>query len=149
MPLRVVLNGDQRRPSLLPVGVTVSAFDPIRDAREVFRAYRSCYPGAVEDAWWSERVDDPRSPFEPRLWLVARAEGAVVGFAMGTPRPFRGREVAVLRDLGVVPGRRREGIGVGLVTRLMEAAEGEGLAVVAAFGASTEGAELLLDVGFS
>lgn len=150
-PLRVVLNGDQPRPTLPPEGITVAPFEPDRDARGLYRAHRACHPESATDpaAWWTERVDDPRSPFEPNLWLVARAGRAVIGFALATPRPFRRREAAALRDLGVLPEHRRRGVGVALLTRLFVAAESEGLPVVTATALSEESARLFRTTGFA
>ncbi|GLZ81153.1 hypothetical protein Afil01_59600 [Actinorhabdospora filicis] len=150
-PLRVVLNGDQPRPALLPKDVTIATFNPNHDARGLYRAHRACHPDAEPDLadWWSERVDDPRSPFEPSLWLVARLDRVVVGFVVATPRPFRGRDVAALRDLGVVAEHRRRGIGAALITRLFIAAESEGLAVVTATALSEESAGLFRATGFT
>ena len=71
----------------------------------------------TEAEFWTERRDAKLGsafPFEPELWLLALARGEVVGFCLcelGGGATSVGR----VAEIGVVPARRRVGVGFALL----------------------------------
>ena len=58
--------------------------------------------------------------------LVARVDGDVAGLALVAVRPFRAATRTRLAAMGVVPGRRRTGVGSALLRRVVDDARGRG-----------------------
>lgn len=86
----------------------------------------------VVDDWWGRRIH----PLLPRLWfqhftstsLLARADReALHGFIVGFVSQDRPDE-AYLHLVGVLPGRRRRGVGRALVERFAADLRGRGVA---------------------
>jgi mycothiol synthase len=102
-----------------PEGVRVRTFDPERDARAVYMLIQDAFadnerytPETFEE-WQAGQID--REAFEPGLWVVAEADGSVVGAVVCPDYEDEGwiRQLAVARDW------RRRGLGTALLRRAL------------------------------
>jgi mycothiol synthase len=102
-----------------PDGIRVRSFDPERDARAVHMLIQDAFadneryaPETFEE-WQVGQID--REAFEPGLWVVAEADGSVVGAVVCPDYEEEGwiRQLAVARDW------RRRGLGTALLRRAM------------------------------
>ena len=99
-----------------PPGVTVRTFDRGRDARAVhalistsFREIGGQHERTFEE-WSGYLLDTER--YDPELYLVADAEGALVGAALSQPI---GEDYGFVRQLAVAPSQRGRGLGLALL----------------------------------
>jgi len=72
----------------------------------------------TEAEFWTERRDAKLGsafPFEPELWLLALARGEVVGFCLCELNASDAESVGRVAEIGVVPARRRVGVGFALL----------------------------------
>jgi len=93
-------------------GVDFVRVDPVTDRPALYAAWQAAFddPAVDEAGWWHERAVDPTVHFDPALWLLARADDGIVGFALA--RIVDDREhgtVGYIGDLGVRPAWRRRG----------------------------------------
>lgn len=93
---------------------TLRTFDFDRDWDSVQRVWARCGPGVQFSR--SDAPEEIRKKLErdPDLFVVAEAEGAVVGAVMGG---FDGRR-GLVYHLAVVPEQRRQGIGIALMNEV-------------------------------
>lgn len=111
---------------------TIRAADPTRDAA----ACAAIYAPFVSDGWVSFEIEPPGQAemarriatyCESHAWLVAEADGAVAGYAYGSPHRDRAAyssscDVAVYVD----PAHGRRGIGRALYGALLPLLAGRG-----------------------
>ena len=84
-----------------------------------------------EAQFWTERRDakiGSAFPFEPELWLLALAPGEVVGFCLCELSVSDAESVGRVAEIGVVPARRRAGLGFALLHDGLRELRGRGAA---------------------
>jgi mycothiol synthase len=149
LELRLDLHADPPRPSW-PAGVVCRPFVPGQDEEATWRAHQAAFEDAPEhlpigfDDWLEGRIRrDPA--FDPALLLLAearpgRADGAdgdpldeptIVGLAVCRAGADGAPEDGWIRDLGVLPGWRRRGVGMALLRAAFAAFRARGLTGVA------------------
>ncbi|MEV0647941.1 GNAT family N-acetyltransferase [Phytomonospora sp. NPDC050363] len=105
-----------------PPGVDVGRFDEERDSGEIYAVAHEVFPeGNNEPAWWRDHRENPLRPYDPALWIVARRDGRIVGFALGSRRMEDGGPVGYLGGFGVRESERGHGIGQALLVAMMDA----------------------------
>ena len=115
---RMVIDLDEEPPALSePVGATIEPYDHPRDARALHETIEEAFANE-----WNHRYE-PFEDFEkrrlagrhfdPSLWFVARAEGAVVGAILADWK--RMGPWGWIGSVGVRDGWRRRGIGEALL----------------------------------
>jgi len=119
-----------------PSGVTCRSFTAGRDEEVVWRAHQAAFadvpthlPMPLAD-WVETRIRrDPA--FDPNLLLIAEHDGEAVGLAVCRAGTEVNKLEGWVRDLGVVPGWRRRGVGMALLRAAFAAFRARGLTAVA------------------
>jgi mycothiol synthase len=115
-----------------PDGVNVRVLEPGRDDAALFAAFRAAFTGhwgdleVSEADWWQENRDAPNAGFDPSLWFVAVADGAIAGFSLCREREVDGEPTGWVSLLGVSPPRRGQGLGKALLLHSLESFEAHG-----------------------
>jgi mycothiol synthase len=119
-----------------PPGIAIRALR-VDDEEALYDAWATAFAtatGQVPESradWWRERRDAFAAGYDPGLWLVAFANGAVVGFAI-CKEVEDGRGLAgYVSDVGVVPARRGQGLAAALLWRSFRTMRERGLQRVA------------------
>jgi mycothiol synthase len=105
----------------LPPGISVRGFLEQGDEDMIFEAWSVAFAsesgGVPEspDAWWRERRDAQAAGFDPELWLVAVADGEIVGFSICKEIEDGDARIGYVSDLGVRPDQRGRGLGSALL----------------------------------
>jgi len=90
----------------------------------LYDAWRAAFAGEwgssaeTEEAFWRERRDDRGEsafPFDPTLWLLARAGGEVIGFCLCELSTPEAGAIGRVAEIGVVPANRGDGLGSALL----------------------------------
>ena len=111
----------------LPDDVTVRSVEPTEDLRPVYEAAESAFADhwghviRTFEEWREQRTGS--SYFDPSLWLLAESEGRIVAVSLCSIDEGDGW----VDTLGVVPERRREGLGRAMLLRGFDALRGRGL----------------------
>lgn len=135
LELRLDLHADPPSPAW-PTGVTCRAFEPGKDEEAAWKAHQLAFADVPThlplgfDEFIEDRIQrDPA--FDPKLLLLAEHDGEVVGLAVCRAGTETAAEDGWVRDLGVVPNWRRQGIGMALLRAAIGAFRERGLTGVA------------------
>jgi len=121
----------------LPPGATLRPFEPGADDEGIFSAFRESFAdhwgNADPDAgvWWRENRDDPASGYDPTLWLVVEAAGAIAGFAVCREQEENEQRIGWVSLVGVTPRSRGMGLGETLLRAALLEFQRRGLAEAA------------------
>jgi len=113
--MRLRLGEAALEPPAWPAGIALRSFVPGRDEQPVYAALRAAFADHWSAAippfeeWLARYVQ--REGFDASLWLLATAGEAIAGVALC--RPYV--EMGWVDDLGVLPSRRRQGLGTALL----------------------------------
>jgi len=116
----LVMERDLRQPLTdlpIPPGITIVPWDPDR-ANEFFQAYeasfreRPGFPGYTPEEWIDRLVD---TDLMPEWTLLARAQGAPVGFVVGDLELTLDPPSGYVWQIGVIPEYRRRGLASALL----------------------------------
>lgn len=89
------------------------------DLLEVVRIERASFPQPWPLAAFERFVGD-------RSFLVAEADGSIVGYVVADVVPSQGRPMGHIKDIAVRPDRRNQGIGTILLERALGVLEAAG-----------------------
>jgi mycothiol synthase len=136
LELRLDLHAQPPRPSW-PEGVSCRPFEHGRDEQAAWQAHQRAFADVATHLplgfpdWVADRIErDMR--FDPDLLLLAEhAEDGIVGLLVGRAGAEGAPEDGWVRDLGVVPGWRRRGVGMALLRAGFAAFRARGLTGVA------------------
>jgi mycothiol synthase len=115
-----------------PDGVTVRALEPGKDDAALFAAFREAFTGhwgdieVSEADWWHENRDAPNAGFDPSLWFVAVADGAIAGFSLCREQEVDGEATGWVSLLAVPPSWRGHGLGTALLLHSLDSFEARG-----------------------
>ena len=119
-----------------PKGVRCRTFRPGHDEVAAWRTHQAAFADVPTylpldlDEWLETRVRrDPA--FDPELLLLAEHDGEPVGLAVCRAGTEVAAEDGWVRDLGVIPGWRRHGVGMALLRAAFAAFRARGLTGVA------------------
>lgn len=113
------MNEEEQPP---PPGVAIRPFRA-DDEEALYDAWATAFATASGDVpesradWWRERRDALAAEYDPGSWLVAVANGAVVGFAICKQVEDSRGWAGYVSDVGVVPARRGQGLAAALLWR--------------------------------
>jgi len=108
---------------VFPEGVSVRSFSPEEDFEQTVRVVRDSFadhwghvdsPFEEEVKQWKHWIDEDPN-FDPNLWLLAEAEGQVVGTCLGTPKRHEDPDLGWIHILGVARSWRRRGVALALL----------------------------------
>jgi mycothiol synthase len=117
--MAIELDGDIEEPEW-PAGVTVRTMVPGRDERAVWEATEEAFQdhydhGAVPyEEWLKWRTSDP-ARYDPTLWFLAEAEGAIIGVAICDPRTDEDPDMGWIGNVGVRRSWRQHGVASALL----------------------------------
>lgn len=118
----------------LPDGVRLRDFEPARDGLAVYEVDRDSFRdhwGYVEwsfDLWQHYTLG--RAEFDPALWLIAIANGEIVGICLGFPVGDDQPNSGYIDVLAVRPAWRRRGLGLALLQHSFHRFRGRGYTTV-------------------
>ncbi len=115
-----------------PDGLEPRSFSSGRDDSELFASFREAFAdhwgntGVDEAQWWSENRDAPNAGFDPSLWVVVPAGGAIAGFSICREREDDGETIGWISLIGVRPPWRGRGLGEALLVHSLNAFHSQG-----------------------
>jgi mycothiol synthase len=128
-----------------PTGTRVRTFEDA-DRAAVWRVHQAAFRDVAThlplslDEWWESRAaEDPA--FDPALWFLATtADEGIVAVCLARAATPEGADLGYVRDLAVLPDRRRRGLGMALLRTAFAAFRARGLT-----GAALEVDDVTLD----
>jgi mycothiol synthase len=112
-----------------PAGFAVRPFRPGEDDEAVYEAHQDSFAdhwGFMRDPYDEWRHWMLREPFDPRLWLLAEAEGALAGVCLCRPHEGGDDGLGWVSVLGVRPAWRRRGLALALLRHAFVVFHGRG-----------------------
>lgn len=111
------LGGEPPAP-VWPEGISVRTYRGSEDDRPVYDLEQETFADQLD--WEAESFEDwwhwaHREPFEPALWFLAEADGALVGFALCRGQWGGDESVGWVSAIGVQRSWRRKGLGTALL----------------------------------
>jgi mycothiol synthase len=119
--LGMFLDLDGRRPDVeVPAGIAIRPFVKGRDEQLMWDVVRAGFGGdwdGTDDAGeWLRQHTDP-AVFDPALWFFACEGDHTIGAVQARPQWRAQSDTGWLKNLAVLPGWRRSGVGRALVMR--------------------------------